>query len=129
MKKRQCLRVVRDRFTPKRRREIAYHEAGHAAILWMFGLADTIVHVNMLGTIENNAVIRTRAFEMISLARSSPFQPPFHELLPRDQAYLRLQARQEMMFDLAGYATESKLNPTEYDGDWFDIKLARLIHQ
>jgi hypothetical protein len=122
MNKRKFARLLREGVTPERKREIAYHEAGHAAIQWMFGNANNIDHISMYGTIDFSAIVRTREYDFIKLILDSPNTEPIDKLPPTMQNVLRIQAKQRMMHDLAGYGTEGKLNPVD-DWHWLDIQL------
>jgi hypothetical protein len=43
MNNRQRLKLLWEGLTPEERRLTAYHEAGHAAVLWMFGTRSDFV--------------------------------------------------------------------------------------
>ena len=110
MKKREFARWLREFET---KRETAYHEAGHAAILWMFGNAHEIVLIKMKGTAGRCAQVRRRLYDLVKAILDGPRATPFDGLNPVARYVVRMHAQREMLYRLAGYATEGKLSPPD----------------
>jgi hypothetical protein len=106
------LKILRDDITPERKREHAYHEAGHVAILFMFGRAFDINHIDMRGNLDLAASINVSNVYSVELIENAL----------RDnntQRCLQLGVKQDIMFGLAGYAAGNRLKEPD-DTDWLD---------
>jgi hypothetical protein len=95
---------------------VAYHEAGHAAIHWMFGTLSDLEFIDMQGTAAVWAFVRARRWDMLQLLDVIPWDG-------RTRRLWELLAQQSVMHDLAGYAAQSRVDPA-LGGDWFDRLLA-----
>jgi hypothetical protein len=84
-------------------KEIAYHEAGHAAMQWMCGQSHHISAIRMIQHAPA-VVVESTPSDIQSLRL-------FSELTPENRKPIRIKAEQVLMFLLAGFATEPKLKP------------------
>jgi len=114
MIRQMTLKEMRAMETPERIRVTAYHEAGHAAMAFMFGNHYNIVHIDMRGTLALKAAIRTQGLDITSMLACD---------LPSEiRSMYILQGKQQVMCNLAGYAAEHRVCPSEY-GSWLDEEL------
>jgi hypothetical protein len=117
MIRRLTLKEMRDMQTPEQKRAVAYHEAGHAAIKFMFGIHYDIVHIDMRGTLARKASIRTQGVDWASIIGGLPRD------LPGDIKSMHiLVGKRLMMHHLAGYAAQHRVCPSEY-GSWLDEQI------
>ena len=112
--RRPSLKELRARQTPEQKRVVAYHEAGHAAMKFMFGSHYNIVHVdmqiNMPGTLAAAGEVRTaEPEEWIPVIADFPPDVP----IDLRSSYI-LAGKRSMMGYLAGYSAEHRLCPSEY---------------
>ena len=94
------------------KRETAYHEAAHAAILWMFGCQPECI--DMWGNKRYQACVRCKPLWSI---------PPYPRgEMPNEATRLILRGvlRRQVMCNLAGYAAENRLGERSDGIDWFD---------
>jgi hypothetical protein len=118
MNKRDLLRKLRARQTPERTRATAYHEAGHAAIKFLFGEQYNIHFIDIRGNVENAAYVRTRGEGPLADGNG------FHEADPATRWFIKINTKGSMMFDLAGYAAQHRVSTEDYDGlHWLDTEL------
>lgn len=117
MIRRMTLKEMRARQTPEQKRAVAYHEAGHAAMKFMFGIHYDIVHIDMLGTLARKASIRTEGVHWAPIPIDLP-----NDLPNEIRSMNILQGKRLMMDNLAGYAAEHRVCPSEY-GTWLDDQL------
>jgi ribosomal protein L39E len=108
---------VRESRTPEEKRAIAHHEAGHAAMLWLFGYGSDILYADMRGHYGVHAQVMSRLPNLARMCKEASPVP----------AWLRVQVKQRMMYLLAGYAAASRLrqSPNEKwreeeleEGEW-----------
>lgn len=85
------------------RREVAYHEAGHASMHWLFGTVSDLGYIAMNGNAVHTAFVRSRRTNVIGLIESC--DP--HDRAAVDRATLK--AQQVVMYSLAGMAAESRV--------------------
>jgi len=108
------LKELRAMQTPEQKRGTAYHEAGHAAMKFMFGTHYNIVHIDMQihmrGTLAAAGEVRTAEPE-----EWIPVIADFPPDVPSDlrSSYI-LAGKRSMMGYLAGYSAEHRLCPSEY---------------
>jgi hypothetical protein len=101
MNKRKLLQELIESQSADDKRRTAYHEAGHASMLFMFGELSALLHISMRSTLDHKASVVVRR------PSNMGFKP---------------QAQRWMMFDLAGYAAVSRLsNPP--DATWLEARL------
>lgn len=124
MNKRKLLQLLRETVTPERRRSTAYHEAGHAAMKWMFGQNNQVEYISMVSTLDHVACVGCKRNILLY---NSPDATPMRVLDKTTQGAMRFLAKCHMMHLLAGYAVESRLaNPNGVPEDavaWLDIQL------
>lgn len=109
------------KLTPKRlsenetqlRRRAAYHEAGHAAILWMFASHHDIHFIDMRGNGHFTAFVRV---DRVMWFQGCELQDKTMKRLAT------LAAQKYVMYDLAGFAAEARL-----DGDSGSVWLDDLL--
>ena len=98
----------------------AYHEAGHAAMQFMFGNHNAIVFIDMVGDLNQHAFIRSR---------ESDFTEALTTELPKDiRRILLLQAERRIMCDLAGETAENLAKPLGCP-DWLDAYLNAIEYE
>lgn len=113
----ESLLQMRASLTPEMRREIAYHEAGHAAMLFMFGRERGIIEIDMLGNQHYAARVRHAPF-----ALGHVFMWPGISLSDIRRilgSRCEVEAKQAIMHGLAGYAAQARIYPPPYH--WFDV--------
>jgi hypothetical protein len=113
--RRPSLKELRARQTPEQKRVVAYHEAGHAAMMFMFRMHYNIVSIDMQGTLAVTGEVRT--------AEPDAWIPVIRDLSPDVPSDLRsefiLDGKRLMMVYLAGYAAEHRLCPSA-NGHWLE---------
>ena len=92
------------------RREIAYHEAGHAAMHWMFGDFDAIHHIDMRGGFGFHAAVVS---QKLNIKKLSSWYP---------RTLLQFQAKQQIMGLLAGHAAENLLGGGDVES-WISCRM------
>ena len=120
--RRLSVKDLRAMQTPKEKRAVAYHEAGHAAMHFMFGTYYDIIHIDMqikmLGTlVAAGAVVTDEPEEWGPVIGDLPHDFPSD--LKSDFISL---GKESMMVSLAGYSAEHRLCPSQY-GNWLDEQL------
>lgn len=90
----------------ERRKASAYHEAGHAAVLFFLGSRDEVQFIDMVGNRKNSAFIRRQGFSPTSSVSLLQNLPPNIQ---------RMFVTHRIMFDLAGAFAEDKLKPAGLD--------------
>lgn len=105
----------------KSKREIAYHEAGHAAITWLFGKFSDLQFIDMQGSDEALAFVNTRA-DLMAIVEQHPEQ--YRNASAEMQRVIRLQSKMRMMFNLAGFAAENRVQPPESGWHWLEELMA-----
>ena len=83
-----------ERIMPGHRREIAFHEAGHAAMHWFFQTPGDFIHIDMRGTAEVWAFVRSFSPSLSPLVIGA-----VHAVCP---AYGRATAARAVMHHLSG---------------------------
>ena len=112
VKKRELLEGLRATQTPLDKRKTVYHEAGHAAFYWLFGYGSDIDLIDMRGTLDAKACVKTREWNLGGLIPSDPYT----------RSFAALRTKWNIMAWLAGYAAESRICPSK-DSHWLDEQL------
>lgn len=107
---------------PERHNRTVYHEAGHAAVAWMFGDAHNIDHINMRGNFGVWGFVRMRPTvypEMVCALAGTGGD---------SYQIAKAQAQRACMYNLAGFAAESRIGESsgvgwleemlDWDVDW-----------
>ena len=110
--KRKLLRGLRASRTLEEKRIDAYHEAGHAAVDWMFGNSNNIRFIDMRGNLDSRAFVSAKRWNLgkFDLADSLT------------RCFVALHTKQDVMNCLAVYAAENRIRPSDYD-HWLDEQL------
>ncbi|MBN2577646.1 MAG: hypothetical protein JXB10_01465 [Pirellulales bacterium] len=113
MNKRELQKAMRDiAADPEKRRQNAYHESGHAVILFMFCNHYDIEQINMFGTFENHAHVRMRSLNLKYLSSGMGKIP----------VWMQLQAKMKIMYFLGGYAAEGRVGKYQNE-HWFQEEI------
>jgi hypothetical protein len=110
------IKEIRAMQTPGEKRSVAYHEAGHAAMMFMFRPHYNIVSVDMRGTLTTEGTITARELSGI------PIIGDLRDFPSDLRSSYTLLGKWSMMVDLAGYAAEHRVYPSDY-GDWLTEQL------
>ena len=108
--------------TPERKRATAYHEAGHAALAFLFGNQGDLAHIDMKGTKEFRACCKAYGpdewQDRTGAATGVPSGDPSAILAP--------MAKRRVMQLLAGFAAQWRVCPSDFAGypSWFDAVCA-----
>ena len=102
------------------RRCVAYHEAGHAAMQWLFGGLDNLAFIDMRGNEKVHASVRT---SRLNLARLIPDMGTGRKLPKPYRDFIKVMAQQQMMFDLAGPAAEKRVSEPDGFQHWLEPDL------
>jgi hypothetical protein len=102
------------------KREIAYHEAGHTVIPWMFGVQSDLQWIDMRSTRHRHAQVRYRDIMLFAI------QGNWDRRDPRVVSVMRIAAVKQIMCNLAGTAAAYRVDP-EADPDLHDIWYDQLI--
>ena len=115
MNKRDLLRGLRATQTPERKRATAYHEAGHAAMQFMFCNHPNIEYIDMRGNLNAAGCVWSRPFGLLNWIPEVPGSG-------HPRALSLFHGKQLMMFYLAGYAAEHRLAPAS-SWHWLDEQM------
>ena len=113
--RRLSVKVLRAMQTPEQKRIVAYHEAGHAATMFMFRTHYNIASIDMRVSLAVTGKVRT--------AEPDAWIPVIGQL-PRDfpsdlRSDLISSGKRLMMVYLAGFAAEHRLCPSE-NSHWLE---------
>lgn len=112
MDKRKLLRGLRASRTLEEKRIDAYHEAGHAAVHWMFGNSNNIRFIDMRGNLDGRAFVSAKRWNLGKFDLTDSLT----------RCFVALNTKRDVMNCLAGYAAENRIRPSDYD-HWLDEQL------
>jgi hypothetical protein len=98
--------------TPEMKKRIAYHEAGHTGIAWMFGQLSDITAISMTTTLLHSACVKIYDLDYKTYCQIGEKTP----------SWLSFQLKRQMLRLLAGIASESRISDA-YGESWLDAEL------